>query len=114
MTSPKLKYSVSVNGDMPLSGNNTGYGSLGYVWQDKIDFNLDHDPLTVQKAYGLLDLTMGVRIGEKLDFAVFGRNLLDQEYMLSKEAAVGALGRMFVRPPRDGKRYFGIKASMSF
>ena len=114
LTSPKLKYSVSVNGDMPLSGNNTGYGSLGYVWQDKIDFNLDHDPLTVQKAYGLLDLTMGVRIGEKLDFAVFGRNLLDQEYMLSKEAAVGALGRMFVRPPRDGKRYFGIKASMSF
>lgn len=114
LTSPKLKYSLSINGDMPLSGNNAGYASLGYVWQDKIHFNLDHDPLTVQKAYGLLDLTMGVRMGQKFDIAFFGRNLLDQEYMLSKEAAVGALGRMFVRPPRDGKRYFGIKASMSF
>ena len=114
LTSPKLKYSLWLNGDLPLAGGNTGYASLGYVWQDEIHFNLDHDPLTVQKAYGLLDLTMGVRVGEKFDVAVFGRNLLDEEYMLSREVAVGALGRMYVRPPRDGKRYFGMRVSMDF
>ena len=90
------------------------YGSLGYVWQDDVHFNLDHDPLTVQEAYGLLDMTIGMRLGERYDFAVFGKNLTDEQFFLSKEAAVGALGRVFVRPGRDSGRYYGAKLSVNF
>jgi iron complex outermembrane receptor protein len=114
LTSPELKYSVGMNLSVPMAGDNRFYGSLGYVWQDDVHFNLDHDPLTVQEAYGLLDLTVGVRFGERYDFALFGKNLTDEQYMLSKEAAVGALGRMFVRPARDGNRYFGAKIAINF
>lgn len=114
LTSPKLKYSAAMNVSVPMSGENNLYGSLGYVWQDDIHFNLDHDPLTVQKAYGLLDLTVGMRWGHKYDVALFGKNLTDQQFMLSREAAVGALGRVFVRPARDGNRYFGAKFAVNF
>lgn len=114
LTSPKLKYSVGLSTAVPVSGQRSVYGSLGYVWQDKVHFNLDHDPLTVQGAYGLLDLNLGLRQGDKWDIALFGKNLLDKQFMLSREVAVGALGRVFVRPARDGNRYFGIKASFNF
>lgn len=114
LTSPKLKYTAGVNLNVPLAGERSMYGSLGYVWQDDVHFNLDHDPLTVQEAYGLLDMTIGMRLGERYDFAVFGRNLTDEQFLLSKEAAVGALGRVFVRPGRDSGRYYGAKLSVNF
>jgi iron complex outermembrane receptor protein len=114
LTSPELKYSLGVNTNVPLSSGRSVYGSLGYTWQDDVQFNLDHDPLTVQTAYGLLDLNIGLRAGDRWDLALFGKNLLDKQFMLSKEVAVGALGRMYVRPARDGNRYFGIKASFNF
>ena len=114
LTSPELKYSAAMNVNVPMSGENNLYGSLGYVWQDDIHFNLDHDPLTVQKAYGLLDLTVGMRWGDRFDIAVFGKNLTDEQFMLSREAAVGALGRVFVRPARDGNRYYGAKFAVNF
>lgn len=114
LTSPELKYSVALNVNTPISDDKSFYGSLGYVWQDDVHFNLDHDPLTVQKAYGLLDLTVGVRWGDRFDLAVFAKNLTDEQFMLSREVAIGALGRVFVRPARDGNRYFGAKLAINF
>jgi outer membrane receptor protein involved in Fe transport len=45
-------------------------------------------------AYGLLDLALGLRFGERLELRLLGRNLLDEAYLVSPDRrAVLAPGR---------------------
>lgn len=116
VATPEFKYNVALDLAVPVAATGWNfYGSLGYVWQDDVNFDLKFDPLTVQKSYGLLDLTLGMRDHDgRYDVAVFGKNLTDEEYVLNASEAFGAIGRLFVRPARDGQRYFGIKLQYHF
>jgi len=116
INTPKLKYNIGLNFDMPLSGMAWDlYSSAAYVWQDKVQFNLNYDPLTTQDSYGLLDLTLGMRSqNDRYDVALFGRNVTDKYYDVSMSEAFGALGRVFVRPPRDAQAYYGLRAKVNF
>src|SRR5262249_40167415 len=116
INTPKVKYNVGLNLDMPLPGIEWNlYGSAAYVWQSKVQFNLNYDPLTAQGSYGLLDLTLGLRSQSgRYDVALFGRNVTDKYYDVSMTEAFGALGRAFVRPPRDAQAYYGVRAKVSF
>src|SRR5690606_23612454 len=111
---PELKYNLTLNGQVPLKGTAlTAFGSLAWVWQDDVQFNLNFDPLTVQESYGLLDLTIGLR-REHFEVALVGKNITDEQFVSSAAEAFGALGRVFVTPARDARRYFGIQARYSY
>ena len=76
---PQFKFNIGGEYDFPLGG--TGLGGLvtvNYRWQDRINFSLNQDPVTVQPAYGVFDGSIGVTAGEgKYKLTAFVNNLFN-------------------------------------
>lgn len=91
------------------------YGLVNYAWKDDVQFQLNQDDLTVQKAYGLLDLTLGLRDKDgRYDIFLFGKNVLDKVYVNDAFSVTGVLGRKVVRVPRNAQAYFGAGVRFKF
>ena len=58
-----------------------GFVDVNYAWRSKVNFSLSQDPNTVQGAYGVLSVNLGVQTpGQRLRLALFARNLTDEHY----------------------------------
>jgi len=91
------------------------YGLVNYAWKSAVQYSLNQDDLARQKAYGLLDFTLGIRDKNKrYEVFVYGKNILDQFYVEDAFEAFGALGRKVIRVPRNAEAYFGIGAKYNF
>lgn len=106
---PKWAFNTNVSFNIPTSGMPFDiYGTVNYTWKDTVQFQLNQDDLTRQKAFGLLDFTLGLKDKNKhYDFYVFGKNILDQFYVDDAFSVTGILGRRVERVPRNAKAYFG-------
>ena len=61
---PRFKFNIGGEYDFPITGDNIGgLITLNYRWQDRINFSLNQDPVTVQPAYGVFDGSIGVPAG---------------------------------------------------
>ena len=78
----------------------------GWAWVRTAAYGrLDHAGPTEQErpGYGLLDASAGVRLGEKAELSVLGRNLLDEAYLVSPDsravlaAGISVLGSLRLR-----------------
>jgi iron complex outermembrane receptor protein len=85
-------------------------------------FNLLHDPDSVQEAYGIANLGVGVRT-DTWRATLFVNNLFDKSYALTKgrdaqwninRAANPPTDAITWKPARDSKRYFGLRISASY
>ncbi|KCZ94209.1 TonB-dependent receptor [Hyphomonas johnsonii] len=91
------------------------YGLVNYSWKDDVQFTLNQDDLARQKAYGLLDLTFGLKDkSERYEVFVYGKNVLDQTYVSDAFEAFGALGRRVVRANRNAQAYYGAGFKYTF
>lgn len=79
---PEWAYTLGVNYQRPIADTGfTGLFNLGYVYRDKVNFGLSQDPQTVQKAYGLVNLNLGVQTqDQRWKISVFAKNLLDERF----------------------------------
>ncbi len=113
---PKLAFNAYASFTFPLESMPVDvYGLVNYSWKDDVQFTLNQDDLARQKAYGLLDLTLGIRDkDERYEVFVFGKNVLDKVYVEDAFEAFGALGRRVVRAPRNAAAYFGLGAKYKF
>ena len=113
---PKWQHNVTAAYRPQFKDGATGSIELTYRWQSAFNFDIAGDPLAVQKAYGVLDLTLGATTADKVfSFNVFAKNLTDQRYyssILDQPAGFGGGYRAGV--PRDALRYFGASAKMNF
>jgi iron complex outermembrane receptor protein len=111
--SPKFNYLLGAVHRLPL-GFATLETSLNYSWRDEQYSSINGDPLSMRKAYGLLDGRISLKDielgrGAALEFAVWGKNLLDEEYWVSGIN----LSTFTVRQWGD-PRSFGAEARLRF
>jgi iron complex outermembrane receptor protein len=85
--------------------------NASYVWQSDTQFDIDQNPLGIQKGYGILDAGISLvdRDG-RYRLSLVGKNLGDQYYTTAK--IPGAFVRQ--QAPRDAERYFGVVLRANF
>ena len=112
---PELKYTVSANYEQPLPALSVvGFTNVSYVWQDETATDLARDPRLEQDAYGLLNVSFGIRdTQERYEVSVFGKNVTDEYYSLSKGQA-DPVGGYFQFTNRGSQAYWGIAAKYQF
>lgn len=120
-------WNLNINGqyEAPLSlggGGYIGFISAGYHWQSKVIYNLLQDPDSVQDAYGIANVSAGVRT-ERWKLTAFVNNLFDKNYALTRgreaqwnisQTATLPTDAINWKPARDSARYFGVRASFSY
>ena len=120
---PEWKFNVGGQYDVPLDALPfDGFVAFAYRWQSKVNFALSQDPLTIQKAYGVFDLSAGISDRDgKYKFSVFANNLLNKHYaqgLGNGTAGFSAPGVTTVGanwfPGRDSFRYAGARLDVNF
>ena len=77
---PEDRFMVALNQDFRM-GNNNGFFRMEYAYSGETTTDGDTDPLTLQEAYGVLNLRVGLDIDEwNSTISVWGRNVLDERY----------------------------------
>ena len=111
-----LAYSISARYEVPqLLESANGFLAANWNWRDDAQFDLDGDPLTVQEAYGLLDLAVGLEdFNNKYRVSFFAKNVLDTFFAGSKTSGVNILGRVAINTPSQARVYWGMQAMVSF
>jgi iron complex outermembrane receptor protein len=122
---PKYKFSLGGQYDIDLPASVPFKGFVGATvrWQDDINFSLSQDPRTIQKAYSITDLNVGIADrGGKYKLTAFANNLFDKRYAqglgngtsgYSNPAIPTAQGKTWF-PGRDAFRYFGARLDVNF
>jgi len=121
---PKFKFNIGGQYDIDLPGMPfKAFVGANLRWQDDINFSLSQDPRTVQKAYGITDLTLGINdLQGRYKLTAFANNLFDKRYAqglgngtsgYSNPAIPTAVGKTWF-PGRDAFRYFGARLDVNF
>jgi iron complex outermembrane receptor protein len=91
---------------------------VAYTYQSQINFGLNNDPETIQKGYGITNLSLGVRDSAgRWEVAGFVNNLFDKQYFYNIANSFGNQGNAEAVQgyvPRDFRRYGGVRASYNF
>lgn len=111
---PEWQFSVSGEYGIALGNSLGAVIRADYGWQSRSFFSFYNHELNSQKAYGLLNLTVGMGPKDaRWQLAAFARNLTDTYYVIYAEANVAAgnpsLGGA-VGPPR----MYGVSLAYSF
>lgn len=119
--SPKFKWNLGATADFAISDGVDGTVVLGYQHQSEINFDLLGNPLTVQKAYGVFNGSVGVDFGQ-VKLTAFVNNLFNQHYASSLSDGFGNVGGsatndihpIYQYLTRDSQRYGGVKVTLTF
>ncbi len=116
---PKLKLSADVYYDHQLPGSDFAAVATGsYSYQSRVNYSLNQDPQTIQKAFGILNLTAGLKNTERhYEVVVFMNNVFNEHYYANIFDQAGTYNNQLATQvilPRDFKRFSGIRASYSF
>ncbi len=118
---PKFKWNLASTAEFPISGDATGTFILSYQHQSAVNFDLLGNPLLAQGGYGILNASLGGEFG-KVKLTAFVNNLFNKHYASSLTDNFGTVGGSATNDThpiyqflsRDSKRYFGMKATLSF
>ncbi len=116
---PKWKMSADFNYAHPL-----GWGDLDVLlrgavsYQSKVNYALTGDPQTVEKAYGIVNLSGGVRsVPKNYELIFFVNNLFNQHYysgLANSQSGYGNNQALQALIPRDYKTYGGVKLTVHY
>lgn len=121
--SPKFKFNLGATAELP-TGSNDGkaLATLNYQHQSSVNFDLLGNPRLTEKAYGVLNGSIGYSQGA-WRVTAFVNNLFNEHYASFLTDGFGTLGGNAANPnnnviyqfhPRDSQRYFGVKLGLSF
>jgi iron complex outermembrane receptor protein len=125
---PKVKLNLGGQYDIVTERSYNGFITAAYRWQSKTQFNLNQDPMTLQGAYGILNLGAGIRDkkdGFKLSFTVnnvlnksyavgLANNLVNGTWTAKAPNPVAIVNTTSWTPARDYQRYFAVRADFTF
>jgi iron complex outermembrane receptor protein len=114
---PKWKMNIGMDFTQPIGAYEFIF-SGAYAYQTKVNFSLNQDPATVQKAYGVVNVSGGFRKpGGGYQAVIFVNNVFDKGYAVNGGNAYGTFGNQLVaesQPARDFHRYAGVRLSVSY
>jgi iron complex outermembrane receptor protein len=111
---------LSARYERPLAGNLHGFAQVDVTAQSAVQMALEQDPLLVQSAYALTNLTLGLRpADERYQVAFFVKNVFDQRYFTTLMHTLDLAGTanpydVFAWRPKDASRYVGGTVSVRF
>ncbi|MBB6184948.1 TonB-dependent receptor [Oleiagrimonas soli] len=110
---PDNSASLALLWDIPMDGGRAFYVRPSYSWKSAVYFEDDNNPNYYQKAYGLLNLRLGMTFDRGAwDVGLWARNLTGEKYLLD----AGNTGATFGLPTYipGAPRTFGISLSGRF
>ncbi|WP_244980613.1 TonB-dependent receptor [Acetobacter thailandicus] len=110
---PRWKFVLNANYTQPLTERfNLSFNS-DYTWQSRTQYALTETPDTVQKAYGIWNMSTTIEDKKlRLQLSLIMRNALNTHY--NSYMAYGALGGVVSSIPRDYGRYGGFVLHKDF
>ncbi|MEJ6594985.1 TonB-dependent receptor [Parasphingorhabdus sp.] len=91
------------------------FGLVNYSYKDDVQFTLNQDDLQRQNAYGLVDVTFGLKDKDgRYEVSVYGKNIFDNAYVADSFEAFGAMGRRVIRVSRNSQAYYGARVKFNF
>ena len=114
------EWKLSLNGEYTptLTSSLQGVLQIAYTYQSQFNFGINSDPETIQDAYGIANLSLGVRDNDgRWEVAGFVNNLFDKLYFFNVNDSYGNQGSAQAvqsNLPRDMRRYGGVRASFNF
>ncbi|WP_312166045.1 TonB-dependent receptor [Phenylobacterium sp.] len=120
-STPEWRLSLSPRYEREIGATDwSGFVQVDVNYQSEQQFAVEQDPLLVQDAYTLVNLTIGARnLANGLSVSLFARNLFDENYFTNM-AHVGTLGSpqfpndVTAYIPRDAERIVGITLGAKF
>jgi iron complex outermembrane receptor protein len=117
--SPRFKGTLSLDQRLPLGGTDyEGVVGGNYAYRSRTQFQPDQNPETIQGAFGILNLTAGLREKSgKYSITAFCNNVTNHRYYVDMEDFwSGPWGSNAVvgQPARDANRYFGVRLQAGF
>lgn len=119
---PRWSLNVNAYYQRPLGADRRFEVNAGYRWRSRVFYNLLQDPVSIEPAYGVLDVSVGLG-GEGWRVTGFVDNLLDQRFALTRGRAVqwnltGADGlpamATYWKPARDSGRHLGLRLVLDY
>jgi iron complex outermembrane receptor protein len=126
---PKIKVNLGGQYDVVLPSQSfNGFVAATTRYQSRTQFSLSQDPMTVQGAYSITNLSVGVKDKQdRYKFTFLVNNLFDKRYAAglnngyanSNWSSKAPNTPLVVNttewlPPRDFQRYFGARLDMTF
>ena len=110
---PEHSFAIGLNARIEIVKDLFLFGYPSYAYKTKIFFEDANTQGLEQDGYGLLNFRGGIELAElNITFAFFGRNLLEEKYIVS----AGNTGSLFGDPTQipGAPRMFGTKISWKF
>ncbi|MEO9132179.1 MAG: TonB-dependent receptor [Sphingomonas sp.] len=115
---PEWKLSISGDYTPALTSSLDGVLQAAFNYQSQFNFGINNDPETIQKGYGILNLSAGVRSHDKgWEVIAFLNNVFDKQYFFNVNNSYGNQGNAQAvqsNLPRDFRRYGGVRATFNF
>lgn len=115
---PKVKFNIGATYDILLPDLPfDAFVQADFTYQSRVNFDLLQNPLTVQRAYGVVNGSIGIDQNDRggLRVALFVNNLFDKNYASNISIASGGnAGLLTQNLARDSRRYVGLRIGYEF
>jgi iron complex outermembrane receptor protein len=116
--SPRWKFNVGVDQKVDLNSDWDVDLGATFNYQSAINFDPNHSPRAVQDAYGILNLTAGIKPKDgRYSITVFVNNVTDKSYVSNITDYSGRWGTKAAVSgwySRDAHRYAGVRLGANF
>jgi len=118
--SPKFRITLAPRWDQDISETLAGFVQVGVNFQSRQQFAIEQDPLLEQKAYTLVDATIGLHtVDDRYTVSLFVKNLFDVNYYtsVSHNSLIATAANPFdltATYNKDADRYFGASLGVRF
>ena len=119
---PRWSLQVSAFYEAPLGGDWALFGAAGFRWRSRVLYSLLQDPDSVEPAYGLADLSIGVR-NPRWKVTAFVNNVFDQSFAVTRgrdvqwnidPSAAVPINAVHWKPARESGRHVGLRVSIDY
>ena len=110
--SPDWKGTLRAKYIQPVGTGLTMEFGADYSWQSKVNFDLQQQPDSFQKAYGIFNASVALASDKGWRLSLVGKNLADTSYSTLVQNNPGPAITRYV--PRDDKRYVGATFRYDF
>ncbi|HTO39759.1 MAG TPA: TonB-dependent receptor, partial [Rhizomicrobium sp.] len=113
---PKFTFTLGGDYDFAIEQfHKVGYIHVSYHHTSDVQYSSNQDPRTIQKAYGLMNVSIGIEPEDgSYTVSLFAKNLFDQRYASSIIANGLFAGSYAQILPQDARRILGVSATVNF
>ncbi|WP_454716550.1 TonB-dependent receptor domain-containing protein [Caulobacter segnis] len=119
---PRWSLNLNAYYQRPLGADRRLEVNAGYRWRSRVYYSLLQDPASIERSYGVLDVSVGLG-GEGWRVTGFVNNVLDKRFAVTRGRDVqwnlsGADGQPAFathwKPARDSGRHLGVRLAMDY